>query len=71
MGVVSLVLYEANEAYSPGDRILDNSEKLLQRDKGEGQYICDFGGGGVHAIKYMLFFFLQKVSVSPGEQSSL
>ena len=33
------------------------TEKLLQRDKGEGQYICDFGGGGVHAIKHILFFF--------------
>ena len=29
--------------------------KLLQRGRGEGQYICDFGEGGVHAIKYIYF----------------
>ena len=34
------------------------SEKLPQRGKGQGQYICDFGEGGVHAIKHI---FLQKV----------
>ena len=35
------------------------TEKLLQRDKGEGQYIRDFGGGGVHAIKHILFFLTE------------
>ena len=44
-----------NEDYSPGDSILDSSEKLLQRGRGEGQYICDFGEGDVHAIKHIFF----------------
>ena len=34
-----------NEDYSPGGNISDSSEKLLQRGRGEGQYICDFGEG--------------------------
>ena len=50
-----------NEDYSPGDSISDSSEKLLQRGMREGQYICDFCGGGIHAIKH----FLEKVSASP------
>ena len=33
------------------------------------QYICDFGEGGMHAIKHI--FFLQKVSASHDEQTSL
>ena len=35
---------------------------------GEGQYICDFGEGGVHAIEHI--FFLYRVSASPEEQWS-
>ena len=60
-----------DEDFSPGDSISDNSEKLLQRDSGEGQYICDFGEGGrVHAIKHIFFFFFQKVSAGLKEQAS-
>ena len=33
----------------------DSSEKPLQRDRGDCGCICDFGEGGVHAIKYMQF----------------
>ena len=44
-----------NEDYSPGDSISDNSEKLLQRYRVKGQYICDFGKGGVHAINHIYF----------------
>ena len=45
-----------NEDYSPGGSISDSSEKMLQRGKGEGQYIRDFGQGGrVHAIKHTFF----------------
>ena len=51
-----------SQDYSPGDIISDSSEKLLQRGRREGQYICDFGEEGVHAIKHI--FFLQKVSAS-------
>ena len=40
-----------NEDYSPGGSISNSSEKLLLRGRGEGQYICDFGEGGVHSIK--------------------
>ena len=47
------------EGYSLGDSISDSSKKLLQRGRGEGHYICDFGGRGEHAIKHI---FLQKVS---------
>ena len=56
-----------NEDYSPGDSTLDSSEKLLQRGRGEAEYLCDFGEGGVHAIKHR---FLQKVSAGHEEQSS-
>ena len=45
------------EEYSPGDSTLDNSEKLLQKDCGEGQYMCDFADGRVHVIKHNFFFF--------------
>lgn len=31
---------------SLGDNISDGSEKLLQRGRGEGQDICNFGEGG-------------------------
>ena len=34
---------------------------------GEGQYICDFGEGGVHSIKHL---FSKKVSTSQEEQRS-
>ena len=30
-------------------------EKLFQTGRGEGQYICDFGKGGIHAIKHIYF----------------
>ena len=48
-------MYQNNEDCSPGDSTSDNSEKLLQRGSGEGQYICDFGEGGVHAMKHIFF----------------
>ena len=38
-----------------GDSISDNSEKLLQRGRKEGQYICYFGEGGVDVIKHIFF----------------
>ena len=38
-----------------GDSISGNSEKLLQRGRREGQYICDFGEGGVDVIKHIFF----------------
>ena len=64
-----------NEDCSLRDNTADSSEKWLQRDRGKGQYICDFREGKVHAIKHMFF---QKVSallvrppVSHNEQSSL
>ena len=40
-------------------RGLRNYFKLLQRDRGKGQYTCDFGEGGVHSVRYT---FLQKFS---------
>jgi len=47
---------------SLGDSTSDGSEKLLQRGRGDGQYICDFGEGGAHEIRHIFFF--QKVSAS-------
>ena len=51
-----------NEDCSLGDSNSDSSEKRLQRGRGEGQYIRDFGEGSP--------YFLQKVSASHEEQSS-
>ena len=48
-------IWGKNEDYSPGDSLLDSSEKLLRRGRGEGQYRCDFGEGGAHAIKHIFF----------------
>ena len=41
---------------------------MLQRGREEGQYMCDFGEGGIHAIKHIFF---QKLSASHLEQSLL
>ena len=43
------------ENYSLRDSTSDSSEKRLQRGRGKGQHICDFGEGGVHAIKHRFF----------------
>ena len=40
---------------SLGDNISDSFEKLLQRGRGEGQDICNFGEGGGHAINHIFF----------------
>ena len=45
-----------NEDCSPEDRSSGSSEKLLQRGRGEGQYIGDFGEEETHAIKHIFFF---------------
>ena len=44
-----------NEVYSPGDSVSVSSEKVLQRGRVEGQYICSFGEGGAHAMKHIFF----------------
>ena len=46
-----------------------------KRGRGEGQYTCDFGEGGVHAIKHICFSqkisaSLVKVTASHEEQTS-
>ena len=41
----------------------DSSEKLLQRVRGDGQYIYDFGNGEVHAIKFRFFFYRKFLSL--------
>lgn len=43
-----------NKDDSQGEDTSDSSEKLLHRVRG-GQYVCDFGEGGVHAIKDVSF----------------
>ena len=35
-----------DEDYTLGDSALDSAEKLLQRGRGEGECICDFGKEG-------------------------
>ena len=50
---------EQNEDYTLGDSILDTSEKLLQRGRREGQYICDFGK---RECMQSSTYFLQMVS---------
>ena len=50
-----------NKDYSLGDSTSYSSEKLLQRGRSQGQYICDFGEGRVHAIKNI---FLAKATRS-------
>ena len=64
------IIWSKNEDDSPGDSTSDNSEKLLQRSRGEGQYMCDFGKEEVHAIKHIYIYFLQKVSASHEEHLS-
>ena len=44
-----------NDDYSLLDSISYSSEKLLQRETGEGQYTCDLGEGEVHAIEHIFF----------------
>ena len=44
-----------NEDYSLGDSFSNSTEKLLPKDRGKGQYICDFGEGEIHAIKHIFF----------------
>ena len=52
--VVSFI-WGQNEDYSPGDSTSDSSEKLLQRDMREGQYLCDLGEGRILAVKQIFF----------------
>ena len=43
------------ENCSLGDSTSNNSQRLFQRDRGEGQYICDFGKLGVRVIRHVYF----------------
>ena len=47
-----------NEDCSLGDSISLISGKPLPRSRGEGQYICDFGEGGIHTINTYFCRFL-------------
>ena len=40
-----------NEDCSLGDSTSDSSETLRQRGSGEGQEMCDFSDGGMHAVE--------------------
>ena len=67
-------IWGQNEDYSPGDST--SAEKLFQRSRVEGQYICDFGQGGItRAIKHIFFqkfsASLMKLSAHDEKQSSL
>ena len=45
-----------NEDSSPGDSSSESFKRLLlQRGRREGQYICDYDDGGIHAIKHIYF----------------
>ena len=55
MGVLWVKFYLGqNEDYSLGDSISDSSEKLLQRGRGEGQYMYDFSEGGTRSQAHIL-----------------
>ena len=56
--------------YSLGDSTSDSSKKLFQRGRGHGQYMCDFGEGGAHEIRDIVFFFLRRFLLVMREQSS-
>ena len=59
-----------NEDYSSWNTpqvALQSCSKEAGRWVGGGQYICDFGEGGIHAIKHI---FSQKVSALHKKQSS-
>ena len=43
------------EDYKSGDSISISSEKLPQRGRGGGQYVCDLSGGTVYAIKKHIY----------------
>ena len=50
------------------------TEKLLQRFRGKRQYICDFGKGGVQAIKHTFFvenFYWSREASASHEKQSL
>ena len=49
------------EDCSPGEITSDSSETALKRQRGNGQYICDSGEGGIRTVKHVSF---QKVSTS-------
>ena len=55
-----------------GDSISDSSAKLFQKCRGEGQYICDFRKGRVHAIKHIYFLesFCQSCEASASMRNS-
>ena len=48
----------------------DSSEKLLQRGREEGQYMCDFSDGRVYAIKHVFFqnFSASLMTLSAGHE---
>ena len=56
MRVVVKFHLEQNEDYRLGNSISDSSEELLQRGRVEGQHVCDFGEGEVHAIRHIPLF---------------
>ena len=60
-------IWGQDEDCNLGDSTSDSSDKLIWRRRGEGQYICDIGEEGVHAIKCII---LQKASASHKEQTS-
>ena len=63
-----------NEDCIPEESTSDSSERLLKRGRGKGQYVCDFGEGGIQTMEYIFFqkvsTSFMKISVSHEEQSS-
>ena len=55
MRVASLFYLRQYDNESLEDSTSDSSEKLFQRRRGKGQYVCDFGKGGVHALRHVFF----------------
>ena len=63
--VVSEVLFgDKMRTIIAGDTAFQVTEKLLHRGRGEVQYVCDLGEGGVCPFKYI--FFAEDCCSSPG-----
>ena len=72
MNIIQHVIYELSFIWGKmniiaEDSLSNSSEELLQRGKGGGQHICDFGEGG-YKVKHT---FWKKTAASHKEQMPL
>ena len=53
------------EDCSLGDSTSDSSERLFQSHRGKGQYICDFGEGGMLLLLLLSHFSRVRLCATP------